>query len=106
MSQTPDMRFYSPWTILEGSKGFQVEDATGFPLLYVPFDDEASRAIANKRMNMKQARALALKITQMMNDLDRLRSAIDKATDSGKLNRPIGRPDTTSGAALTGTRPN
>ena len=106
MGQTPDMRFYSPWTIREGSKGFQVEDATGFPLLYVPFEDEASRAIANKRMNMKQARALALKITQMMNDLDRLRSAIDKATDSGKLKQPIGRPDTTSAAALTGTRPN
>jgi hypothetical protein len=88
MSQTPDMRFYSPWTILEGGKGFQVEDATGFPLLYVPFDDEASRAIANKRMNKKQAMALALKITQMMNDLDKLRSAIDRAAGTPKIGPP------------------
>ena len=88
MSQTPDMRFYSPWTILEGGKGFQVEDATGFPLLYVPFDDEASRTIANKRMNKKQARALALKITQMMNDLDKLRSAIERAAGTPKMTPP------------------
>ena len=42
MSQIADMRFYSsgPWTILKGSKSFQVEDATGFPLLNVPFEDE------------------------------------------------------------------
>jgi hypothetical protein len=89
MSQTPDIEVSGPWKIHEGSKGFQLEDATGFPLLYVPFEDDAALAIAHKRMNKKQAKEMAAKITMMMNDLDMFRSAIDKAIATPKLSQPI-----------------
>jgi hypothetical protein len=62
--------------------------------MYVPFEDEASRALASKRMNKKQAKALAVKITQMMNDLDKLKSAIDKAAGTVKIAPPPRRPVT------------
>jgi hypothetical protein len=89
MSQTPDMEFSGPWAIHEGTKGFQLEDATGFPLLYVPFEDDAILAIAHKRMNKKQAKEMATKITMLMNDLDMFRSAIDKAIAAPKMSQPI-----------------
>jgi hypothetical protein len=46
MGQTPNMQLYDPWTIRQGNKVFQLEDASGFPLFYVPFEDEATLAIA------------------------------------------------------------
>ncbi|WP_413991296.1 hypothetical protein ACMDCR_04085 [Labrys okinawensis] len=92
MGQTPDMRFYSPWTVREGARGFQVVDATGFPLFYVPFEDEAARAIAEKRMSKKQAQAMTSKILQMMNTLEQFQRAVDKQAGSERLNQPIRSP--------------
>jgi len=92
MGQTPDMRFYSPWTIREGTRGFQVVDATGFPLFYVPFEDEATRAIAEKRMSKKQAQAMTAKILQMMNTLEQFQRAVDKQAGSERLSQPIRSP--------------
>jgi hypothetical protein len=89
MSQTPDMEFSGPWKIHEGSKGFQLEDATGFPLLYVPFEDDAALAIAHRRMNKKQAKEMAAKVMMLMNDLNIFRSAIDKAIAAPKMTPPI-----------------
>ncbi len=94
MGLTPDMRFYSPWTIREGARGFQVLDATGFPLFYVPFEDEASRAIAEKRMSRKQAHAMTAKILQMMNTLDQFQRAVDKQAGTERLSLPIRSPAT------------
>jgi len=90
MGQTPDMRFYSPWTIREGARGFQVFDATGFPLFYVPFEDEAARAIAEKRMSRKQAQAMASRILLMMNKLDQFKSAVDKQAGGPRLDQAVG----------------
>jgi hypothetical protein len=94
MGQTPDMRFYSPWTVREGARGFQVVDATGFPLFYVPFEDEASRAIAEKRMSRKQAEAMTLKILAMMNTLDQFQRAVGKQAGTPHLAQPIRAPAT------------
>ncbi|CAM5774034.1 hypothetical protein LMIY3S_04377 [Labrys miyagiensis] len=94
MGQTPDMRFYSPWTVREGARGFQVVDATGFPLFYVPFEDEAARAIAEKRMSKKQAQAMTSKILQMMNTLDQFQRAVDKQADAQRVSQPIRTPVT------------
>ena len=89
MGQTPDMRFYSPWTVREGARGFQVLDATGFPLFYVPFEDEAARAIAEKRMSRKQAKAMTDKILRMMNTLNQFQRAVGEQADIKRLNQPI-----------------
>jgi hypothetical protein len=94
MGQTPDMRFYSPWTVREGARGFQVVDATGFPLFYVPFEDEAARAIAEKRMSKKQAKAMTAKILQMMNTLDQFQRAVGKQVGSDRVSPPLRLPIT------------
>lgn len=89
MSQTPDIRFYTPWTVREGPRGLQVVDATGFPLFYVPFEDEAARAIAEKRMSKKQAKAMAAKITQVMNTLEQFQQAVDKQAATQRMSQPV-----------------
>ncbi len=69
-------------------------DATGFPLFYVPFEDEATRAIAEKRMSKKQAQAMTAKILQMMNTLDQFQRAVDKEAGAQRLSQPIRSPMT------------
>ena len=86
MNQIADLQYCGPLQIREGSTGFQVEDATGLSLFYVPFEDDFARAMARKRMNRKQARSTALKVMITLVELHSFRAAIDKATELwGKL---------------------
>ena len=67
---TPDRAFPKPWSIVEVGECFKVVDATGFPVCYVYFEDEAGRADRTQRPNRKQAGALTSKIAQLPELLD------------------------------------
>ena len=57
---TPDRRFPRPWRVRESGESFIVEDANGFPVAFIYFEDEKSRADVSHRMNRYQAERIAL----------------------------------------------
>ena len=67
---TKDRAFPKPWSIVEVGESFKVVDATGFPVYFVYFEDEAGRADRTQRPNRKQTGALASKIAQLPDLLD------------------------------------
>lgn len=65
MSQTEDHKFRAPFRTIEEGESVRVVDASGMPICYIYFEDEASRALITNRMNRKQALAIASKIAQL-----------------------------------------
>ena len=63
--QTPDRRFPRPWRVRESGESFIVEDATGFPVAFIYFEDEKSRADVSHRMNRYQAERIAWAIARI-----------------------------------------
>lgn len=61
----PRRRFTRPWKVEENRESFVVQDATGFPLVYVYFEDEAVRANTLKRMSKDEARRIATRVAQL-----------------------------------------
>ena len=62
MSETEDHTFRRPWRKIEEGESVRVVDAGGFPICYIYFDDESSRASNTRRMNRKQAHIVANRI--------------------------------------------
>jgi hypothetical protein len=85
MNQIADLQYCGPLQIREGGTGFQVEDASGRSLFYVPFEDDFAQAMARRRMNRKQARATALKVMITLAELHTFRAAIDKVVADQSL---------------------
>ena len=63
--QTPDRNWPRPWAIIEEGESFRVVDANGFPVCYIYYEEESSRAFNMKRPNRKQAAALASRIAKI-----------------------------------------
>ena len=59
-------RFPSPWTVVEVSAAFVVQDATGKRLAYVYWDDSAMQsASSNEKLTKDEARRIAAGITKL-----------------------------------------
>jgi hypothetical protein len=57
-------RFPPPWRAVETPGGWQVEDATGFPVAYV-YGDDRPKGASDHRMTADQARRIALGIARL-----------------------------------------
>lgn len=54
-------RFPKPWTVLENPESFVIQDANGFPLAYLYFEDDFKRnwASIKGRLTKDEARRIA-----------------------------------------------
>jgi hypothetical protein len=60
-------RFPKPWTVIENHESFEVQDATGFPLAYLYFEDDFKRnwAVIKGRLTKDEARRIAYAIARL-----------------------------------------
>jgi len=58
-------RFPPPWAVEEMPESFIVTDATGQPLAYLYFEDEAVRQRTMRRLTKDEARRIALGIARL-----------------------------------------
>lgn len=61
----PGRRFPPPWTVAELDACFRVDDATGFPITYVYFDDRQTDIIHGGKMTRDEARRIASNIAKL-----------------------------------------
>jgi hypothetical protein len=65
MSAPPARRFPAPWQAVELEDAFCVQDANGFPVAYVYFDDDAQQRAGSDRMSRTEARRMAVRIAAL-----------------------------------------
>lgn len=58
-------RFPAPWTVIEMAEAFVVEDASGFRLVYLYFEDEPTRRTMQNRLTRDEARRIAIGIARL-----------------------------------------
>ena len=66
MALTPvRRRFPPPWKVVDTPGGWQVIDATGFPIAYVYGEDRGGRDVADQGMTKEEARRIAVNIAKL-----------------------------------------
>ena len=58
-------RLKSPWRAVRSGEAFIVEDANGYPILYIYFEDEPTRASTMGRMSSDMARRVARNVARL-----------------------------------------
>lgn len=60
-------RFPKPWTVVENTESFEVQDANGYPLAYLYFEDDFKRnwAVIKGRLTKDEARRIANAIARL-----------------------------------------
>ena len=58
-------RFPAPWQAVELEDAFCVQDANGFPVAHVYFDDAAQQRAGSDRMSRAEARRMAVRIAAL-----------------------------------------
>ena len=54
-----------PWSIVENPESFVINDATGQPLAYLYFEDDAGRRQTMDRLTKDEARRIAVNIARL-----------------------------------------
>lgn len=66
MALTPvRRRFPPPWKVVDTPGGWQVIDATGFPVAYVYGEDRGGCGVADQGMTKEEARRIAVNIAKL-----------------------------------------
>ena len=65
MTELPARRFPAPWQAVEFEEAYCIQDANGFPVAYVYFDDAAQQRAGSDRMSRAEARRMAVRIAAL-----------------------------------------